>query len=172
MVKDDEDVFVIADLSSVWVNLSVYQKDFPFVREGAKVTISIGRGVSNAEGVISYMGAIVGEKTRTALARVVLSNKDGNLRPGLFVSGKIEVEGITVPIIAPKTALQTFENRSVVFVETKEGFEPKAVTTGRANDTSIESVSGLSAGQRYVSKGAFTIKAHLSKGAFGDGHNH
>jgi cobalt-zinc-cadmium efflux system membrane fusion protein len=172
VVKDDAEIFIVADLSSVWVNLSVYQKDLPFVREGAKVAISIGRGLLSVKGTISYIGPIVGEKTRTALARVVLSNKDGTLRPGLFVTAQIEIETTTAVILVPKTALQTFENRDVIFVETDEGFEPKPVTIGRANKISVEIISGLSSEQKYVSKGAFTLKAELSKGAFGDGHNH
>ncbi len=172
VVKDDAEIFIVADLNTVWVNLSVYQKDLPFIREGEKVLVVIGHGTPKMEGVISYVGPIVGEKTRTALARVVLPNKDGNLRPGLFISGEIEVEGGMANVIAPKAALQTFEDRDVIFVETDKGFEPKPITIGRKNRTHVEIISGLSAGQKYVSKGAFTLKAELSKGAFGSGHSH
>ncbi|VAX22508.1 Cobalt/zinc/cadmium efflux RND transporter, membrane fusion protein, CzcB family [hydrothermal vent metagenome] len=172
VVKDDAEIFIVADLNSVWVNLSVYQKDLPFVRNGEKVLVAIGHGTPDIEGTISYIGPIVGEKTRTALARVVLPNKKGNLRPGLFVTGAIEIDGTTAHVIAPKTALQTFEDRDVIFVKTDEGFEPKPVTIGRTNRAYVEIISGLSAGQKYVSKGAFTLKAELSKGAFGSGHSH
>ncbi|MGK7346436.1 MAG: efflux RND transporter periplasmic adaptor subunit [Candidatus Nitrospinota bacterium M3_3B_026] len=171
-VKSDADIFVVADLSRVWVDLSVYQRDLPYVREGAKVVISAGAGVPDREGIISYVGPVVGEKTRTALARVVLPNEDGDLRPGLFISGKIAASEADVPVLVPKTALQTFEGKTVVFVETPEGFEPRPVVMGREDKKNVEIESGLAAGERYAAKGSFTIKAQLSKGGFESGHHH
>ncbi|MEX0805350.1 MAG: efflux RND transporter periplasmic adaptor subunit [Candidatus Binatia bacterium] len=172
MLKDDATAFVVADLRSVWVDLRVYQKELPFVRRGQPVAISAGRGIPDAEGKISYVGPLVGEQTRTALARVVLPNPDGQWRPGLFVNGKIVVENADVPLLVPKSALQTIEERPAVFVETAEGLKPRHVTVGRSNDTHVEITSGLTSGERYVTRGAFTVKAQLSKGAFGGGHGH
>ncbi|VAX19715.1 Cobalt/zinc/cadmium efflux RND transporter, membrane fusion protein, CzcB family, partial [hydrothermal vent metagenome] len=63
-VQGDAVLFVVADLSTVWVDLSVYEKDLPFIKEGAKVAITAGHGIPDAEGVISYVGPIVGEQTR------------------------------------------------------------------------------------------------------------
>lgn len=171
-VKDDSTVFVVADLKTVWVNLSAYQKDLPFIKKGARVVIKASHGIPDAVGTISYVGPIVGEQTRTALVRVVLPNKNGALRPGLFVSGNVEVDEVEVPVYAPKTALQELEGETVVFVKTDEGFEPKSVVTGRSDETGVEIVSGLEPGWKYVSKGAFTLKAQLSKSAFGEGHSH
>ena len=82
------------------------------------------------------------------------------------------VRDVTVPVVIPKTALQTLDERPTVFVETAEGFTPQPVTLGRSNDTVVELTAGLTPGQRYVTSGAFTLKAQLSKGAFGDGHGH
>ncbi len=172
MLKDDATAFVVADLRSVWVDLRVYQKELPYVRRGQPVVISAGRGIPDAEGKISYVGPLVGEQTRTALARVVLPNPDGQWRPGLFVTGKIVVENSDVPLLVPKSALQTIEERPAVFVETAEGLKPRNVTIGRSNETHVEITSGLASGERYVTRGAFTVKAQLSKGAFGDGHGH
>jgi cobalt-zinc-cadmium efflux system membrane fusion protein len=53
-----------------------------------------------------------------------------------------------------------------------EGFETRPVTTGQGDRLYVEIESGMESGQRYVVKGAFTLKAQLSKGAFGDGHGH
>jgi cobalt-zinc-cadmium efflux system membrane fusion protein len=123
-------------------------------------------------GKISYIGPLVGEQSRTATARVVLPNREGQLRPGLFVTAKVAVGAVPVPILAPKSALQTMEDRTVVFVEDEHGFEPKPVVTGRSNGTHVEITGGLEPGERFVSAGAFTLKAQLAKGSFGDGHNH
>jgi len=172
-VKEDASVFVVADLSRVWVDLSVYQKDLPYVRKGSKVTITAGHGIPDASGVISYVGPIVGEQTRTALARVVLSNRKGVWRPGLFVNGKIEIDQTNVSVLIPKTALQTFENQTVVFAKTGDSFKPVAVTLGRSDETSVEIISGITQGQAYVSKGGFTLKSELMKESFGgEGHSH
>jgi cobalt-zinc-cadmium efflux system membrane fusion protein len=171
-VNEDDDGFTIADLSSVWVDINVYQKDLAQIRKGQTVVIQVGHGIPEATGKIAWVGPLVGESTRTAKARVVLANPDGTLRPGLFVTAQVAVANTPAGIVVPKSALQTVEDRTVVFVQDEDGFEPRPVQTGRENATQVEILSGLEAGQSFVSKGAFTLKAQLSKGAFGDGHNH
>lgn len=171
-LKDDKDAFVLADLSSVWVNISVYQKDMQYVRKGQEVTISAGGRVPDTRGLISYISPVTGEETRTAVARVVLPNPDSVLRPGLFVTAKITVDEVNVPLLVPKTALVMEGEKTEVFVETDEGFSPQPVKTGRSDNMNVEVTSGLKAGQRYVARGGFTLKAQLGKGAFGDGHAH
>jgi cobalt-zinc-cadmium efflux system membrane fusion protein len=171
-VNENADIFTIADLSSVWVDINVYQKDLAQIRKEQNVVIEVGHGIPEATGKIAWVGPLVGEETRTAKARVVLANPDGTLRPGLFVTAKVAVNSTAAGIVVPKSALQTFEERSVVFVQDEDGFEPRPVELGRQNSSQVEILSGLEAGQTYVSQGAFTIKAQLSKGAFGDGHNH
>ena len=171
-VNADSAVFTIADLSTVWVDINVYQKDLPKIRKGQKVVIEAGHDIPAATGTIAWLGPLVGEATRTAKARVILPNPKGELRPGLFVTARVAVANSPAGVVVPKSALQSFEERPVVFVRTPEGFEPQPVETGRQNVTQVEILSGLKPGQTYVSEGAFTLKAQLSKGAFGDGHNH
>jgi cobalt-zinc-cadmium efflux system membrane fusion protein len=172
LVKDDKDVYVIADLSTVWVNIQVYQKDMLSVRKGQQVVISPGKTVSDVTGTISFIEPVAGTETRTALAHVVLPNPKGVLRPGLFVTAKLAIDEVAVPILIPKTALVSEGSKTEVFVQAEEGFMPRAVTVGRSNDTHVEVTSGLQQGQKYVSRGGFTLKAQMSKGAFGDGHAH
>lgn len=171
-VTADSDVFTIADLSTVWVNINVYQKHLGSIRNGQTVRIDIGHGVASVDGEIAWVGPQVDEATRTVKARVELSNPNGDIRPGLFVTAKVAVENSPAAIVVPKSALQTFEGRTVIFVRTDKGLEPMPVEIGRQNDDSVEIISGLTTGQTYVSHGAFTLKAQLSKNAFGDGHNH
>ena len=171
-VKDDAEIFSIADLSSVWVALTVYQKDLAHLKIGDGVHISAKEGGEVATGEVSYISPMIDEATRTATARVVLPNQNGQWRPGLFVKGAVEVDHKRVAMLVPKTALQTVENKLCVFVQTDEGFEPRPVVVGETNVIQAEIVTGLQPGVRYVTKGAFTLKAQLEKGAFGDGHNH
>ncbi|KJS32778.1 MAG: hypothetical protein VR64_04320 [Desulfatitalea sp. BRH_c12] len=171
-VKDDAQVFMVADLSSVWVDIQVYSKDLPIVAKGQSVTVDAGHQLTTGQGTIAYVGPIIGETTRTAPARVVLDNRDGRWRPGTFVTARIATGNHEVPLLIPRSALQTIDDRQVVFVRKAEGFEPETVTLGRSDAEHVEILTGIALGQTYVSKGAFTLKAQLSKNSFGDGHNH
>jgi cobalt-zinc-cadmium efflux system membrane fusion protein len=172
VLGEDDEAYVVGDLSTIWVNLSVYQEDLPYVRTGQTLVISAGHDIPDVTAKISYVGPVVDEHTRTGLARAVLSNEKRFWRPGLFITGRILVSEERVPLLVPETALQTIKDETCVFVETNAGFEPRPVGIGRRNDTHVEIVSGLTSGQRYVTVGGFTLKAELSKSAFGDAHGH
>ena len=159
--------FVVADLSSVWVDFSVYQKDIGLVRKDQPVTVIAPHGLGTATGKISYMGPTMSETTRTALARVVLLNPEGRWLPGLFVTGRVELEVKEYPLVIPQTALQIVEDRESIFVKTKDGFVPRPVKLGQRDSNSVEVLKGLKAGETFVSKGAFHFKAELLKGTFG-----
>lgn len=163
---------VIADTGRVWVTLAVYQKDLASVVPGNKAQVIFGHGIEPADGVVDYVSPAVGEGTRTATARVILNNPGNRYRPGLFVSAEVVVDKERAEVVVPKSALQTFEGRQVVWVQDEDGFRPTTVEVGRANGESVEVVSGMKPGQRYAAEGAFTLKAELGKEAFGEGHGH
>lgn len=171
-LKDDADVFSVADLSSVWVMLTVYQKDLPFLALEQPVQIISREGRLESKGKISYLSPVIDEETRTAKTRVVLSNTDGLWRPGLFVNGTVTTQNQNVSVRILRTALQSVENQTVVFVQDAEGFKPQIVKVGKTNATYAEILSGLLPGQKYAASGAFTLKAQLSKGEFESGHSH
>ncbi|MDR3604572.1 MAG: efflux RND transporter periplasmic adaptor subunit [Syntrophaceae bacterium] len=170
MLKDDTTAFVIADLSSVWVYVYIYPKDLPNIRSGQNVIISVGNGVLNVQGRVENVDPIVGDNTRSAIARVVLNNPDGKLRPGLFVTAKISVENIDVPVVVPKTALKNIENKTVTFIRKEGGFEPKIVKRGRVDNSHVEILSGLQAGERFASDGSFILRAEMGKSNVTDDH--
>lgn len=172
VISDASHDIVVADLSYVWADLNVYQKDLRYIDVGQPVEIFAGPKIPEVKGTISYISPVVDEGTRTAIARVVLRNSDRRWRPGLFVTGKVLTESESVPIAVPKTALQTFKDQTVVFVKTEEGFKPQPVSTGSSNRTMVEIRSGLRAGEQYAASGAFTLKADLMKESFGGGHGH
>ncbi len=173
VVKDDAEIFVIADLSSVWVDLSVYQKDLFSVRKGQAVVISAGRGTARAKGRIAYIGPVIDEATRTSLARVVLANPERQWRPGMFITAKVLVDEQNIAIKVPKTALYTIEGKTCVFVRAPNGFVAAEVRLGRMDREGAEVLEGLEAGQKYVAAGGFYLKAELAKEAFADGgHGH
>ena len=89
------------------------------------------------------MGPVLEHETRTALARIILPNPDGALRPGTFVKAHIAVESDEVPITVPRDALQTIEGETVLFVPTDHGFEAHPVVTGRSSHAIVEIASGF-----------------------------
>ncbi len=172
MVNDATHAFVVADLSVVWANLNVYQKDLPYIHLGQKATVTGIEASLHYTGTISYVSPVVDETTRTATARVVVPNPQRAWRPGMFVNARVVVDAIRAPLVVPTTALETYENRTVIFVKTDDGFEPRPVKVGRTNDQFAEILDGLSAGEVYVAKNGFTLKAELLKESFGGGHGH
>ena len=170
VIIDESHAFTITDLSSVWANLSVYQKDLPYIKIGQKVIISAGSDSPETTGKISYISPLLDEATRTATARVVLSNPEGHWRPGLFITGHVEIDAEEVDIVIPKTALENIGDQKVVFIQTPAGFVAQPVTLGKSSRTHVEVRSGISHGQKFVVKGGFTLKAELAKSSFGDEH--
>jgi cobalt-zinc-cadmium efflux system membrane fusion protein len=165
-------VFSVADLGTVWIDLSVYQKDIGSIRDGQKVRVDTPHG-DEVELTIDFVQPIVGEDTRTATARIIAPNGDGTWHPGCFVKARVVTSRDEVPVVVPPTAVIRMEDGDdVVFVQTDEGFEPRQVTLGRVAPENVEVVSGLEPGDRYVVAGGFSLKAELGKDAFGDDHGH
>src|SRR5437879_4213443 len=115
----ETELFVIVDLSRVWVDLSVASSDLPLIREGQPVRIS-ARGLSESStGKIIFVSPLVDKDTRTARVVAEIQNADRTWRPGSFVTAAIALHERTVPIVGPATAIQKLEGRPVSFVRTK-----------------------------------------------------
>ena len=171
-VQRPDHFFAVADLSEVWVNLSVYQKYLPQFRVGQPANILLNSDLPPVSGSISYISPTLDEHTRTATARVILKNKDSQFRPGQFITGQVVVDRNNCKVLIPKTALETVNDHPVIFVKDEHGIEPVTVQIGKENNHSVEILVGLKIGQKYVKKGGFILKAQLAKGSFGGGHSH
>jgi len=173
-LTDDADVYTIADMRTVWVDLDIYQKDLASIGRGQSVEIHFGSGIGDAEGTVAYVSPIVDARTRTGLARIVLPNPKGRYRPGLFVTAHVEVARYTVPVLVPGGAVQTIDGKSYVFVPTDEGLMGEAVTRGRSSRTHVEILEGLHVGEKYVAKGAFKLSSKIALTGLGAhaGHGH
>lgn len=167
-------LFIVADLTEVWVDLDIYQKDLGRVEKGQSVLVMAGRDELSTEGIIDYVGPVVREATRTGLARVSLANPDGRWKAGMFVSGRVTTAVPTVPVAIRQSAVQKLEGRPVAFVRTGDGFEPRELILGRRDAQYVEILSGLESGEAYVSERSFLLKAHLEKASLDPhaGHNH
>lgn len=164
-VKEDASIFTISDLSVVWAEFVVAAKDMNTVRVGENATIRATSFDSSTHGKVSYVGALLGEQTRTAKAYVALPNPGNTWRPGLFVNVEVFSQEAEVGVAVAVDAIQTIDQKSVVFIRVPGGFLAQEVTTGRSDGKQIEIVKGLSAGTRYAATGSFTIKAEQGKGS-------
>lgn len=157
--------FVVADLSTIWVDLSVYRQDIKRVRIGDEVLIDPDDGGEEVKDTISYLAPIGSSDTQTALARVVLPNPNGRLRPGLFITARLVLANRKVPVAVHTGAVQTLEGKTVVFVrEDGDKLEARPVELGESDSRFVEVKAGLSAGERYIAENSFVVKAEMGKG--------
>lgn len=157
--------FVVADLSSVWINLTVYQRDLVKIKSGMSVEIAFGYDIPEARGKVAFVSPSLDESTRTATARIVIENQEGQWRPGLFVTADV-FAGSGLPTVAvPRDAVTEMEGEKVVFVQTDAGFEPREVQTGRTTKRFVEILVGLKPGERYAASNVLVLKAEMNRGA-------
>lgn len=164
-VKEDTNIFTISDLSSVWAEVAVPASDLDAVRVGRKVTVKASSFDAKVAGTIAYVGSLLGEQTRTAKARVVLSNPNSSWRPGLFVNVDVDVASnqAEVAVAISTDAVQSVEDKPTIFVRVPGGFIAQPVTLGRSDGKTVEVVKGLKAGIQYAAAGSFVVKAELGK---------
>jgi membrane fusion protein, heavy metal efflux system len=161
--SEQKPAFVIADLSTVWVNFSVYRRDLARVRVGDTILIDAEDGGPQIEAKIAYVSPVGNSDTQSALARAIVDNRHMRLRPGLFVTAKLVLAPKSVPLAVKSEALQTIENRTVVFVRAGDKFEVRNVELGAHDPQLVEILSGLRDGDVYAARNSFVIKAELAK---------
>lgn len=169
-VKEDANIFIISDLSTVWADIAVPAKDLSTVRVGAKALVKAAAFDTSAAGTITYVGALIGEQTRTAKARITLANPDLAWRPGLFVSVEVASGQSDAKVAVASSALQEIEGKPSVFIKTGHGVKAVPVRVGRSDATLTEIIDGLAPGARYAAGGSFVLKSELGKA--GAGHEH
>ena len=161
---DPTDLYTIADLSTVWIELAVPTADLEMIAEGEAVVItSGGDSGKRGDGRIIFISPLVNPDTRSARVIARVDNKALIWRPGSAVTAGIVITEEPVEIRVPRIALQTISGEHVVFVRAPNGFQRRAVTIGRSDEEAVEITSGLSAGERIAVKNTFLLKAELGK---------
>lgn len=169
-LKEDERIFTIADVSTVWTAITVYPKDLGTVKVGQKAIVKAAASDFEGKGAVTYITALVGGQTRSATARIELENKDGRWRPGMFVTAELVTEEIQVPVAVSTTAIQTVNDWTAVFGRYGQYFEARPLELGRSDDKMVEVLEGLRSGEQYAGGNSFAIKAELGKS--GATHDH
>jgi Cu(I)/Ag(I) efflux system membrane fusion protein len=169
-VELETEMFKLADLSSLWAELRIYEKDLSAIRLGLDVLLHTQAYPGEEfRGRLVLIGDVMDEKTRTVEGRVELANPAGRLKPGMYVEAVLSVPESRAALVIPETAVQEYQNKTVVFVQDGPGkFLLRPVeTAGRANGF-IEILKGLAEGERVVTTGSFLLKSEMLKNSLGD----
>jgi membrane fusion protein, heavy metal efflux system len=167
LVKDDKTIFTIANLETVWIDLSIFRRDFGSLAVGSPVEFHTGEGhvagQKHIHATVSYISPFGSEGSQTMLARCVVPNPEGLLRPGLYVDGEVVTGEVAAAVTARNGALQELEGKTVVFVAEGDAFAARMVRVGVRDTERSEITSGIEVGERYVADNSFVIKAELGK---------
>ncbi len=167
----DKVLFTVADLSSVWVELSLFPRDLAKVRVGQQVRVANADAGIAAAGKITYVAPVGTAASQTLAARVLLENAERRWAPGLYVTAEVVLSEVRVNVAVRNAAIQTLDGRTVVFVRTDDGFQARPIRVGRMDSEQSEVVEGLSADDAYVAGNSFILKAELGKGEAEHGHD-
>jgi membrane fusion protein, copper/silver efflux system len=161
------DVYKIADLSKVWIEGEVFEKDLSLAIDGqvASVTFQAYPGEVFA-GTVTYVYPSVSRESRTGRVRVELANPGLRLRPGMYANIELKVERRREALVVPRSAVLFTGERAVVFMRHGDGLlMPHEVTVGLAAGTYIEILAGLPDGAEVVSSASFLVDAESNLGA-------
>ena len=165
VIGPNVDIIVVADLSELWVNIAIPAKELNAVKLGQKVLIQGDNPELKASGVLSYIGSVIDEKTRTVTGRVVIGNPKRIWRPGMYVGVDLLTDQTAVGISVPVEAVQELRGWNVVFVKYGDLYEARVVELGKTDGKTYEILKGLRPGETYVSKNSFSVKAEIGKSA-------
>ncbi|MDB4993040.1 MAG: Cobalt/zinc/cadmium efflux transporter, rane fusion protein CzcB family, partial [Myxococcaceae bacterium] len=156
--------FRVADLSEVWIELAVFERELGHIRVPDKVEISPQTNAAIVlNGTVAHVGEIIDLETRSAPVRVVTKNVDESLRPGQSVLAKIHTASAPLPsLLLPQGAVTSVDGKPTVFVQHDEtSVEPRSVTLGGKDGQMVEIASGLQPGERVVISGVFALKSEI-----------
>ena len=169
MTTGDAPLFVIADLSRVWVELDVFARHIGQVKPGQTVSVETLDG-ARIEGRIDWVSPLALHASQSVQARVILDNAEGRLRPGQFVRAQITTAEHSAALAVRQSALQLFRDFQVVFARFGETYEVRMLELGRQNGEWAEVLGGLKPGSEYVTGNSYLIKADIEKS--GASHDH
>ena len=171
-VAPEDELCRIVDLSSLYVDAHVFEKDLPQVSVGQKVKINLlAYPKETFAGRIQYIGDIMEKETGTYIVRMLVSNQDHKLKPGMSANVRILSSNRKV-LVVPKEAILEEANEKYVFLKSDRSFCKRPVEVGLTSDGFTEILSGLRPGDEVVAKGNFMLKSELAKGSLEEQRGH
>src|SRR5881296_1055300 len=166
VVNSGQELFIVTDLSTVWVIGDLYERDFPRVRVGSPATIMVPSTPDRPlKGRVAYIDPRVDAATRTAKVRVEVPNR-GELRLGMFVTVSFETGVSERVTVVPRAAIQMIGERAVVYapVEGEEGkFVERTVKVGVPMGEVVQILDGVKPGEKVVTDGSFFLRAEAAR---------
>lgn len=177
LAQPDKLVFTVADLSRLWIEANLFEKDLGRVKTGAEAVVTVDAYPDESfQGKLTYIAAVVDKESRTVQARVEVANPGGRLKPEMFATAAIRTSrtngaaGKGKALLLPQDAVVLMQGQPTAFVEEHGAFEPRAIELGDKLRGRVVIKRGLTAGERVVTAGAYALKARLLKSQIGDSH--
>ena len=170
VVDATTELFTVADISRLYVEAQVFEKDLGAVRKGQAATITVDAYPDERlPGTVAVVGAALDPRTRSVPVRVEVANAGDRLKLDMFARVALATEATEQAIAVPREAVQLLEGRQVVFVRSgATEFRVRPVAVGRLSGRLMEITEGLAAGDLVVTTGAFKLKSALLAGTLGD----
>ncbi len=170
LAQTDASLFTVTDLSVLWIETDLFEKDLGKVKVGAQASVTVSAYPDVVfNGRLTYISNTMNKETRTIKARVEVPNRDGRLKPEMFATAAINTTGRGAKALAvPEEAVLLLQGLPTVFVAERDGFEPRAVELGERAQGYVVLKSGVEAGESVVVSGAYALKARLLKSQIGD----
>jgi membrane fusion protein, copper/silver efflux system len=165
-VQAGTNLFLIADRSEVWVDVAIFEQDAAAVRVGAPATVSVDAIPGGTfRGRVTFIYPQLDEKTRTLTARVQVANPAGTLRPGMYATAEL-ARGGRRAVSVPLTAVLPTGTKDLVFVNRGDGrFVPREVRVGARNDSLVEIVAGVKAGDEVIASATYLLDSESNLAA-------
>lgn len=169
LAQPDASLFTVADLSILWIESDLFEKDLGKVKVGAQAAVTVSAYPGEVfKGLLTYISSTMDRETRTVKARVEVPNTDGRLKPEMFATVAIGTGGSVKALLVPEGAVLLLQGQPTVFVAESGGFEQRAVEVGDRTQGYAVLKSGVAAGESVVVSGAYALKARLLKSQIGD----
>lgn len=167
-IDHHQEIYTVADLSTVWAEISLFSKERGFVKEGQPLTIiafheDSDSKVQQAEGKVIYLSPLLNEETYRAEAIAAIDNRSGLWLPGSFAYAEIVAGKEPAALLIPKDSLHQIDGETMVFIAQPDGFALRPVELGRCDETCYEVISGIDAGDRVAAENSYVLKAELKK---------
>ena len=169
-VTSDTPLFILTDLSSVWVELSVFASETSKLTAGLPATLRSPDGSLTADIILTDFLPTATGANQARIIRISLDNSNGRWAPGLRVLATVQLPSQDVSLAVRTAGLQSFRDFTVVFAQVEDTYEVRMLELGRSDGDMIEVLGGLDVGERYVSANSFLIKADAMKS--GASHDH
>lgn len=159
--KEGQNFFELSDLSTIWVEMDVYEHDSALVKIGQSVSLNfIALPGKKVQGLIDFVNPVLDAKSRTLKVRVTIDNQDGLLMPGMVAEATLHVDLPGTPLVVPRSAIIDTGTRKVAWVKIDaKRFQAKIVNTGIESEGYVEVLGGLTDGEFVVAEGSFLLDA-------------